>query len=192
METTDILSKEHEIIKTMIIKTIEMLDSDNVISEEDFFSSYDFFTKYADNFHHKKEEDIYFKWMIEKKPDLQLGPIRVMLNDHDHMRELIKNAKEFYLKNDETQYRANFKNYCRQLREHINKEDQVLYNIAEDINKNSLDGDELMLTKFNKIIQDDVQLNNKWKNISIHPDVKIESKIQNEKNTKSNCCGSCH
>ena len=189
MKTTEILKNEHEIIKTMIIKTLDLANTSVEINADAFSLVCDFFTKYADGFHHKKEEDIYFKWMVSKNPNLKFGPIAAMLYEHNSMREFLKQSKESFLQRDMVSCRLNLNNFCLALKNHIMKEDQILYQIAEEINKASCDGDEKMFDEFVEIQKNDAIIFNRWKDTPIHPSVLEESKIQ--RGSGGNCCGLC-
>jgi len=174
MKVTEILMAEHQ----TILKELKDLEQHLGLaspSKERILKSIDFIREYADEFHHAKEEDIYFKWMIDKNPGFKDGPIRQMLFEHDQGRELVTKAKkslEDTTLDEDKQFelaKLNLLEFIELLREHIQKEDSILYQMAERTNSFHHDGDELMMPLFNKV-------NEKFK--------KIE--------TNDSCCGSCH
>lgn len=112
----------------------------------------DYITIYVDGYHHAKEEEVLFPWMLEKNPNLKFGPIGVMLGDHDHGRALIKQSKE-YLGQIQSSTEDNeslpglqqtLGEFIQHLSAHIDKEDNVLYQMAEQLNNQFQDGDTLM------------------------------------------------
>lgn len=146
MKVTKILMEEHQIILRQLDRLEDLLDTsdNNIINEIDYY--FDFIKYYSDEFHHAKEEDIYFQWMIAKNPGLEFGPIKCMLSEHDLFRTLVDNAKNAFKNNDIQLAKQNLTEFVAGLRMHINKEDNVLYKMADTLNDN--DGDELMYGKF--------------------------------------------
>lgn len=154
MKVTEILMKEHQ----FILERLSILNE--LISKRDSFDIYKveesirFIQLYADEFHHAKEEDIYFKWLGSKNPMYDNGPLPCMLSEHDQGRAFVKNAqeaiKEYKLGNEEKMVDIieNLISFITLLRDHIHKEDNVLYNMAEKENSISGDGDAMMLDRF--------------------------------------------
>ncbi|MGZ4788271.1 MAG: hemerythrin domain-containing protein [Terriglobales bacterium] len=98
----------------------------------------EFFRLYADKTHHGKEEDLLFPAMIEHGFSREVGPIHCMLSDHEHnralTREMIAAAAE-YRSGDESaglRFAGAADEYVRLLREHIQKENLVLFVMAEN------------------------------------------------------------
>ena len=97
----------------------------------------DFVGSYADTFHHKKEEDVLFIWMKEKGFPTEGGPITVMLYEHDIGRALIKSIMEASVKaisGDKVALEtvsAALIDFAGHLSNHIYKEDNILYPMAE-------------------------------------------------------------
>jgi hemerythrin-like domain-containing protein len=101
----------------------------------------DFIRNFADKCHHSKEEDNLFPSMEKKGVPRQGGPIGIMLVEHDegraHVRELAA-ALDKYEAGDKS---ATVRNaivghslgYARLLADHIEKEDNILYTIADDV-----------------------------------------------------------
>ena len=77
---------------------------------------------YADKFHHAKEENILFKKTSENQ-----DMIGVFLTEHDMGRKFIANASSGIESGDETKVKENISSYIDLLREHIHKEDKILY-----------------------------------------------------------------
>ena len=94
-----------------------------------------FFKTYADKHHHKKEEDILFEKMVECGFSKEFGPLAVMLGEHDSGRSLVGALLE---KSELAQWTNETPNIIAEnsfefsslLRQHIKKEDNVLYPMA--------------------------------------------------------------
>lgn len=138
----EILEKEHENILnfTNILeeKFINILDGREDMDVSFFEKAINFIRVYADDHHHKKEEDILFKYMLEDLGPLADKLIRSgMLVEHDLARfttlELEKAVKA-YESNPSTKNKLDIIGhgmaYVYLLRRHAEKENQVLYPFA--------------------------------------------------------------
>lgn len=92
----------------------------------------DFIRNYADKFHHAKEEDILFKAMLQNVDNMHCNPIPVMLYEHQDGRDYIRDLENALNKNDKYGVIENARGYCFLLQNHIYKEDNVLYPMAEE------------------------------------------------------------
>lgn len=131
---TSVLSKEHQ----NILKVIDLvLDECNKIEngekvKMDFFEKVILFIRnYADGYHHAKEEDILFKAMLENMENMHCNPIPVMLHEHDEGRNFVKGMIAALENNKQEELLDNARGYCYLLQNHIYKEDNVLYPMAE-------------------------------------------------------------
>jgi len=153
MIATEILKKEHQIILSKITGALERCESDTVI-DVPFWEIYvEFLKNYADSYHHAKEEDIYFKWIIAHDPSMADGPIACMLQDHENTRGIVRTMKKMVSDSDLTiedwdTLKGLVREYARILISHIGKEDNVLYQMAEGIDSRFGDGDQEMLPQF--------------------------------------------
>jgi hemerythrin-like domain-containing protein len=135
MNITLVLSEEHQNILTVIdgvLKECTEIERGKDIDKGYFAEVIDFIKNYADGYHHAKEEDILFKAMLENVENLHCNPIPVMLHEHDEGRQYIKNLEEGIANSDKEQILTNAKGYCFLLQNHIYKEDNVLYPMAEE------------------------------------------------------------
>jgi hemerythrin-like domain-containing protein len=137
--TTDLV-EEHKLIKRMIDvleKSIAKLEKGETVNPLVFEQATDFVRNFADKFHHAKEEDILFKEMVKKGMPEKDSPIEAMLIEHDQGREFVKgvvNATEDLQKGNKEAVKElirNAKGYIELLREHIEKENDILYPLAE-------------------------------------------------------------
>jgi len=110
---------------------------------------------YADGFHHAKEEQVLFPLLEEKGFSKVHGPVAVMLHEHVEGREFVKGISQridVYKAGNVSalpeiyQY---MQGYVDLLRDHISKEDNVLFKLADK----ALSSDEQLelLNKFGSI-----------------------------------------
>ena len=131
---TEILSLEHENILKFIdalLKKCEVMEKKKEIDSDFFEKAIDFIRNYADKFHHAKEEDILFKELCKDTVEMHCNPVEQMLYEHDLGRNFVKGIEEGLKKNDMGKIIKNSKGYADLLREHIYKEDNILYPMAE-------------------------------------------------------------
>jgi len=132
---TKVLSDEHQNILKVIesmLSTCEGLESGNQVDVIYFENAIAFIKIYADKYHHAKEEDILFKAMLENVNNIHCNPIHVMLYEHETGRNYVKGMEEGLTNNDKQQIIDNARGYCYLLKDHIYKEDNVLYPMAEE------------------------------------------------------------
>ena len=132
---TRILSAEHQTILKAISAIIgECMEIENgkELNVAFFQKAIDFIKNYADKFHHAKEEDILFKAMLENVDCMHCNPIPVMLHEHDEGRNYVKSMETGISENNSRKIIENARGYCMLLQQHIYKEDNVLYPMAEE------------------------------------------------------------
>jgi len=136
---TQVLSEEHRVIER-VLDVLERLAKRPVAeSLGDWKKALDFFRHFADECHHHKEEKVLFPAMEAHGIPRDGGPIGVMLAEHEegrsHVRAMIAavehleggnpSATEFLLSHAGA--------YLAMLREHIQKEDDILFRIADEV-----------------------------------------------------------
>ena len=134
-KTTTILSDEHKNILFVInrvLKECGNIDSGRELDKVFFQKSADFIRNYADKCHHAKEEDILFKELNKDGVLEHCNPIGQMLHEHDLGRGFVKGLSESVEKGDKTEAVKNARGYCELLQEHIFKEDNILYPMADE------------------------------------------------------------
>jgi len=132
---TQVLSDEHQTILKVIdaaLKECSEIEKGKALKVEFFQKIIDFIKNYADKFHHAKEEDILFTAMLENVGNMHCNPIPVMLHEHDEGREFVKGMEQGISENDTNKLIKNARGYCALLQNHIYKEDNVLYPMAEE------------------------------------------------------------
>ena len=95
----------------------------------------EFFAEFADRCHHAKEEDLFFPLLKERGIPEQGGPIGVMLHEHDMGRDCVRRMRESAQGEslDGDKFAAAAKEFIPLLRQHIFKENNVLFKMAESI-----------------------------------------------------------
>lgn len=94
---------------------------------------------YADGFHHAKEENILFPRLEEKGFSPHQGPVAVMLAEHIQGREYVKGMAENIKlcregnKSVLKYVYANMSGYITLLRNHISKENNILFRMADNV-----------------------------------------------------------
>ena len=139
MLAIDILVKEHDsILKVIeITQTILNTNDKSTVKLDHVEQIIDFIKNFADKYHHLKEEDVLFIEMEKHGMPREGGPIAVMLHEHDEGRNYIKHAVEaigkLKLGDDSAfeQLSKNLLNYCTLLTNHIGKENNILYPMAD-------------------------------------------------------------
>jgi hemerythrin-like domain-containing protein len=95
-----------------------------------------FFRNFADTCHHGKEEDLLFKKMVDADFPREGGPIAVMLADHRAGREHVGSLHSIgggsgpLTEAERADFVEHADAYAPMLRQHILKEDRVLYPMA--------------------------------------------------------------
>ena len=104
-----------------------------------FLDAGEFIRDYADRFHHAKEENVLFTALVKNGMPEKQSPIEAMLMEHDagraHVRGL-EDAARRILTGNESEIPAlleHARDYAQLLRGHIDKEDTILYPLAERV-----------------------------------------------------------
>jgi hemerythrin-like domain-containing protein len=142
MEATDILMNEHRVIER-VIAALEIVTSQlgsGQANRTDFFiDASEFIKGFADGCHHKKEEGVLFPAMEAAGVPREGGPIGAMLADHEAGRVFNRNmraAAERLVAGEKgavADIERNALGYTSLLRQHIMKEDMVLFPMAEHV-----------------------------------------------------------
>ncbi len=140
MEAIDILMGEHRLIERVCGALVSFADEArrggmDGRGELDRFVT--FIRELADGRHHGKEEKILFAAMVEAGFPRAGGPIAVMLMEHDQGRSHVRALAELaagpapWTAADGETLAAAARGYADLLRAHIQKEDLILYPMAQ-------------------------------------------------------------
>lgn len=170
MDPIEKLMDEHQnILKgiDLLAKNADRLEKGEKIDPRFFTGAVEFIRNYADKYHHAKEEDILFVKMEKAGFPAQGGPIAVMLSEHDQGREYVsglESANESYITGD-TDATGNIVEYARGyvylLKNHIAKEDTVLYPMARDVLGEK--GIEALIPEFDRVEKEKAGTEEKYK-----------------------------
>jgi hemerythrin-like domain-containing protein len=136
---TQVLMEEHELILQVLEALQKRLDAmqDPTASDRAYFEkAVEFLRGFADKCHHGKEENLLFTRMGERGFPTQGGPIAVMLSEHQTGRAFIRGIAEAAAgigKDPKARdgIRTHGYGYISLLRDHIAKENQVLFPMAD-------------------------------------------------------------
>jgi hemerythrin-like domain-containing protein len=96
----------------------------------------DFLRGFTDGCHHGKEEDILFRRLLERGFTRESGPLAVMFHEHEVGRRHVRVFTEIALRPetavaaDAGEFLDSASDYVPLLRQHIVKEDRILYPMA--------------------------------------------------------------
>jgi hemerythrin-like domain-containing protein len=108
--------------------------------------------EFADGLHHAKEENILFPYLEGKGFSSRQGPVAVMLHEHIVGRAYVKGMADnviLYKSGDSAalkQVYNNMSGYAELLRNHISKENNILFKMADRVLSN--DDQERLLSHF--------------------------------------------
>lgn len=140
MKPTDQLKEEHQAIKLMlkILEAISLkLEKGKKVDSDHLDKILDFIRLFADRCHHAKEEDSLFIAMEKAGIPKEAGPIGMMLEEHQLGRDYVKamgQAVAEYKKGEKGASEdivENSRGYISLLDQHIDKEDNILYFMAD-------------------------------------------------------------
>ena len=140
MRPTEILSNEHRIIEIVLEcldHIVEKAEKDGRLDRNAAEKAIDIIRNFADRCHHGKEEDHLFATLVEKGLPRDGGPVGQMLREHDMGRGFVAGMDENLAAASEgdkaslARFVENAHNYVELLRSHIQKEDRVLFPIAD-------------------------------------------------------------
>jgi len=139
--------EEHRVIEQVLDsleKAANRLSTGGVISMDFFLKAAEFIKGFADGCHHKKEEGVLFAAMVEHGMSRETGPVAVMLAEHEDGRRFTRamgeGAERMRAGNTQalSEVIQNALGYVSLLRQHIQKEDRILFPMANQVIPSSL------------------------------------------------------
>jgi hemerythrin-like domain-containing protein len=140
MKATNTLMEEHRLIEHLLdaLETqAARLQTGTAVRTGFFLDAVDFNRTFADGCHHRKEEGALFPAMVAVGLSEESGPIAVMLAEHDQGREFNRGmekaarAVEAGQADARSDLAQSALGYVSLLRQHIRKEDAVLFPMAD-------------------------------------------------------------
>jgi len=115
----------------------------------------DLIRNFADGMHHMKEENHLFPSMVSKGLPKEHGPVAVMLYEHEQGRQFVRGMVENIALYEQGNLSArdqiykNMTGYAELLRNHIHKENNILFPMADNLFSQS--ENQNLLTEFDRI-----------------------------------------
>ena len=145
MAKTDItatLIEEHDLIKrmlTLLEERARLTAEGRYHTWQFYLDGVDFIRQYADRFHHAKEEDVLFEALVTNGMPREQSPVAAMLMEHEQGRAFVRGMETAVRQavtgapgQDQT-IADNALGYSALLRDHIDKEDTILYPLVERV-----------------------------------------------------------
>jgi hemerythrin-like domain-containing protein len=136
MEPTKILSSEHRVIEQVLDCLEAMARGARERGRLDVAragQALEVLRTFADRCHHGKEEDVLFAWMARRGMPTHVGPLAVMLDEHRAGRAAVARMDAARGAGEAEAFAAAADEYVQLLRDHIAKEDGVLFPMAESM-----------------------------------------------------------
>jgi hemerythrin-like domain-containing protein len=138
MTPTETLKHEHQII-LMVLQAADheadKIEKTGRVDAPKVRQFLEFFREFVDRCHHAKEEQHLFVQLKSAAPQAA-GPVSVMLREHEEGRRKIAALAKVVDKTDADSVAAaceGLRTYAELLRQHIAKEDNVLYPLADQV-----------------------------------------------------------
>ncbi len=136
MHPTEALREEHRVIERALAAletAVERLEAGRAVPQEVLEGLLDFVRGFADGCHHRKEEGVLFPYLEARGLPRDEGPLGVMLAEHDVGRRHVKAMAEAVEQEETATFVAHARAYMDLLHDHIAKEDNVLFPMAEQL-----------------------------------------------------------
>jgi hemerythrin-like domain-containing protein len=136
---TQILSDEHRIIERVLDAVQRLTLAPARQNLQRWQKALDFIRHFADQCHHCKEEQVLFPALEAHGIPTEGGPVGMMLQEHEEARSLVRAMMDSLARieagddNAEAGLFDSAGQYLRLLREHIQKEDEVLFRMADEV-----------------------------------------------------------
>jgi len=137
MSTTS-LRRDHDLIEKVIKSmeaTVQLLTDGKQIPESILLPVIDFTKNFTDVCHHSKEEKSLFPALEQAGLPSNMGPVAMMLMDHERSREIgshmEESAKEYLSSGESKNLINDMHQYVEHITEHLWKENNKLFMMAE-------------------------------------------------------------
>ena len=142
MTAIEILLQEHRVIERVLYAleiAADHLDRGHPVRAGFFLEAAEFIAGFADGCHHRKEEGVLFDAMVVSGVPATGGPIDMMLDEHQQARALTRQLRDGALRLEASDADAPpqivraARRYVALLRDHIEKEDEMLFPMADEM-----------------------------------------------------------
>ncbi|MGQ0606788.1 MAG: hemerythrin domain-containing protein [Candidatus Nitrosotenuis sp.] len=135
---TESLRKDHDLIEKVVRAmevTLQLLKSGKKIPESILMPTVDFSKNFTDVCHHGKEEELFFPALEQSGMPANMGPIAVMLMEHEITRKIAtkmeESAKEYLMSGSSEILVSDISQYVEHMNQHLWKENNRLFMMAE-------------------------------------------------------------
>jgi hemerythrin-like domain-containing protein len=118
-------------VLTLLEEAIDRIRRGETLPEGFDVWTLDFIRNFADGCHHAKEEDVLFPLLELRGIPRQGGPIGCMLHEHDLGRQCVAKMSAAISAGNPEAFADAAESYVTLLRQHIFKEDHVLFHMAD-------------------------------------------------------------
>ena len=130
------LESEHRVIESVLDameKEAASVQAGQPLRKEFWLEVSDFLEHFADGHHHAKEEDLLFPVLVERGIAEEGGPIGCMKQEHVQGRALRQRIHDAATDGDAEAVVTAAREFVFLLRDHIDKEDNVLFQLARQV-----------------------------------------------------------
>jgi hemerythrin-like domain-containing protein len=135
MNAIDVLTNEHRTVESILDQLCVFAGTtlEDKADRREMLAQFVALLRLFDDLHHMKEEDMLFERMIANGFPREQGPLAVMLSDHSTCRTLVGRLDSLasqdrpWTDEDRRVLDATSREYAAFLKDHIAKEDNVLY-----------------------------------------------------------------
>jgi hemerythrin-like domain-containing protein len=137
---TELLRQDHRIILRSLNVLQSMVDGENGerIDQDDAATLLRFLRMFADEHHHLKEEGVLFPEVM-RTSEAQGGPLRHLLFEHSQERSLVEGLEDALHIGKSSDFVLFANRLTDRVRNHIQKEDGILFPIIEVLISSQLD-----------------------------------------------------
>lgn len=142
MKATEILIAEHRIVESVLTAleaATDRLEQKQSVRPGFFVEAAGFSKGFTDGCHHRKEEGVLFKALVSHGLSDTSGPVAMMLAEHDQGRKFTKAMRNAACELENGDVTAaqrvieNARGYIALLRQHIQKEDRILFPLSDQV-----------------------------------------------------------
>jgi len=149
-----------EVVLTGLERMAQRAKEDREVNQGMAANALEILRDFADKCHHAKEERNLFQLMAERGVPREGGPLGVMLHEHGQGRHHIETMARVLpgASRGDTEalrvFAEHARSYARLLRQHIGKEDKILYPMAEQVL--TAEDDERLMKAFEAIEREEM------------------------------------
>lgn len=157
MKSVERLVAEHDLIErglSLLEQSVGRIEAGQAVPDGFAEWAPRFFQQFADQCHHAKEEDVFFPVLKQRGIPEEGGPIGVMLHEHVLGRDCVGQMRDACQSQpfDAKKFSEAARQYIPLLRQHIFKENNILFRMAEHVMSETDDAE--VANKFSQVEQE--------------------------------------